>query len=245
MTNILVAGATSAIAEQCCRIWAARGDSLFLVGRDAKKLEAIAADLRVRSGAKVHVKTLDLNETGAHAALFDEAAAAMGRIDMLFVAHGTLTDQARAQTDWAYAEREMATNFTSVASLTTHAANRFEAAKAGTIAVISSVAGDRGRPSNYVYGTSKAATSAWLSGMRARLHAAGVAVVTIKPGFVDTPMTAHLKKGTLFASPEKAARIIVRAIDKRKPVAYVPGFWRPILFVLRHVPERIFMRLRT
>lgn len=134
-------------------------------------------------------------------------------------------------------------NFVSAASLLSHLANLMEKRRGGTIAVISSVAGDRGRQSNYVYGAAKAGLSAFASGLRNRLQKSGVSVVTIKPGFVDTPMTAHVKKGPLFATPEAVARGIVKAIDRRKDVVYVPGFWRPIMWLIRSIPERIFKRL--
>jgi short-subunit dehydrogenase len=123
-------------------------------------------------------------------------------------------------------------------------ADFFEKQKHGVITVISSVAGDRGRQSNYIYGSAKAGLSVYLDGLRNRLYSAGVAVVTIKPGFVDTPMTAHLKKGFLFASPEKVARDILRAIEKRKCVVYTPWFWRWIMFVIKSIPETIFRKLK-
>jgi short-subunit dehydrogenase len=137
----------------------------------------------------------------------------------------------------------MQTNALSVVSLLTLAANLLEPRRAGTIAVISSVAGDRGRQSNYVYGSAKALVSEFLSGLRQRLTKVGVGVVTIKPGFVDTPMTAHLPKNPLFAKPDKVARMIVSAIARRQPVCYTPSFWWPIMTAIRWVPERLFMKL--
>ncbi|MFO1533249.1 MAG: SDR family oxidoreductase [Thermoplasmatota archaeon] len=242
--KILVFGATSAIAEGCCRIWAERGESLFLVGRDARRLDAIAADLRLR-GAAAETYVADAREWMHHVAAVDAAFARLGGVDAALVAHGVLPDQEEAQRDAAYALQTFDVNFGSLLALTTELANRFEGQRAGVLCAISSVAGDRGRPSNYVYGAAKAATTALLSGLRARLHRSGVAVVTVKPGFVDTPMTARFRKGFLFVSPQRVARAIVRAMDARRDVVYVPWFWRPVLRVLREIPEPIFKRLRS
>lgn len=242
--KVMVFGATSAIAQAAQRAWAERGDALFLVGRDAARLETLRADLKTRGASQVEVAVCDALDFARHEALLDEAERALGGLDVLLVAHGTLSDQARAETDAAYARREVDINFGSVVSLVTPAATRFAARKAGVIAVISSVAGDRGRASNYVYGSAKAATTAFLSGLRNRLHGTGVTVLTVKPGLVDTPMTSHVKKGLLVAPAERVGRGIVRAVDKRKDVVYLPGFYRPIMFVIRHIPEPVFKRLR-
>jgi decaprenylphospho-beta-D-erythro-pentofuranosid-2-ulose 2-reductase len=135
-------------------------------------------------------------------------------------------------------------NFTATAALLTLIANRFEAQRHGTIAVITSVAGDRGRQSNYIYGAAKGGLVVFLQGLRNRLHHAGVSVVTLKPGFVDTPMTAHLPKNFLFCSPRRAGRAIHRAIEARRSVAYIPWFWRPIMALVTILPELVFKRLR-
>ncbi|HET8870525.1 MAG TPA: SDR family NAD(P)-dependent oxidoreductase, partial [Aquabacterium sp.] len=168
---------------------------------------------------------------------------ALGGLDGILIAHGTLTDQARAQSDVAYALSEIATNGTSVISLMSLAAQQFEKQGRGGIAVISSVAGDRGRQSNYVYGSAKALVSAFASGLRQRMHKCGVSVTTIKPGFVDTPMTAAFKKGALWAQPDQVAKDIVKAMDQGKAVVYTPGFWRLIMLIIKHIPERIFVKL--
>jgi len=154
-----------------------------------------------------------------------------------------LSDEARGREDFAVAERDLRVNFLSVVSILTPIANAFEARKHGVIAVIGSVAGDRGRQSNYLYGTSKAAVATFLQGLRNRLWRSGVAVVTIKPGFVDTPMTAHLRKSPLFASPQKVGKGIVRAMDRRKDVVYLPPVWKPILLGVIHVPEGLFKKM--
>jgi decaprenylphospho-beta-D-erythro-pentofuranosid-2-ulose 2-reductase len=160
-----------------------------------------------------------------------------------FLAHGVLGDQAEAEKNYAAAEAILRTNFLSAVSLVTWLANYFESERRGAIAVISSVAGDRGRKSNYVYGASKGGLDIFLDGVRNRIDRAGVHVLTIKPGFVATPMTAHLPKNALFAEPARVAKHIVRAIEKRKDVAYVPPFWALIMLVVRNIPRRIFKKM--
>lgn len=241
--NILVLGATSAIALETTRIYAARGASIYLVARNPEKLLVAAADARVRGASEVHTRTLDLDDTSAHAALLVDVTQKLPHLDMALIAHGMLGDQAEGERVFSAAEVVLGTNFLSVVSLLTCLANEFEGRKSGTIAVISSIAGDRGRKSNYVYGTSKAAVTVFLQGLRGRLDRHGVHVLTVKPGFVASPMTVHLKQGLLFASPERIARGIASAIKKRKDVVYLPWFWRPISYVIRAIPERIFKRL--
>lgn len=243
MRKILIVGATSAIAEACARQWAQRGDQLFLAARGAAALQSVQDDLRTRGAHTVASQVFDANDLDQHAALIDAATAALGGLDTALIAHGTLTDQPRAQQDVAYALSELSTNGTSVIALMGLLAQRLEPQGHGAIAVISSVAGDRGRQSNYVYGSAKALVSAYASGLRQRLAKKGVRVVTIKPGFVDTPMTAHLPKGALWAQPERVARDITRAIDQGRTVVYTPGFWRLIMLVIKHIPEAIFVKI--
>jgi len=242
--RVLILGATSAIARGAARLLAERGDRLFLVARDAAKLEATAQDLRVRGAAGVDCAVADLNDFSRHEALLDEATATLGGLEVVLIAYGTLSDQKACERSFEATERELRTNFLSVVSLLTPLANRMEAQRGGTIAVISSVAGDRGRGSNYVYGTAKGALSLFLQGLRNRLHPAGVRVVTIKPGFVDTPMTANVKKNALFAAPETVAKGIVRAVDRGDEVVYLPPFWRGVMALIRAVPEPLFKRLK-
>lgn len=244
MRRVIILGATSAIAQETARCFASKGDKLFLVARNAARLETVAADLRTRGASQVEIEAFDLNDVDRHEALLDQAELRLGGLDTALVAHGTLSDQAACQIDFAKAEAEIRTNFLSAASLLTHLANRFEARRAGAIAVISSVAGDRGRQSNYVYGSAKAALTAFCSGLRNRLHPAGVTLVTVKPGFVDTPMTAHLPKGPLFASAQRVGRGIYKAVARRRNVVYLPGFWRPIMAIIRAIPELVFVRLK-
>ncbi|MBI2306728.1 MAG: SDR family oxidoreductase [Rhodocyclales bacterium] len=243
MQKILIIGATSAIAEAAARQWAARGAALFLVARNAAKLDAIAADLIVRGAAKAGTRVMDATDTAAHAAMLDAAVAALGGIDVALIAHGTLPDQQACAASVELTLHEIDTNGLSVVALATRLANLMEAQGSGSLAVISSVAGDRGRQSNYVYGAAKGMVTRFLQGLRNRLAKKGVQVLTVKPGFVDTPMTAAFRKGALWAKPEQVARGIIAAIDRKKDEVYLPGFWRLIMLIIRHIPERIFKKL--
>lgn len=242
-SRVLVLGATSGIAIGILRLMATRGTHFFLVARDEDRLNAVASDLRVRGAGSVMARLANLNEMQSHPTFLEEAAAAMGTIEMALIAHGVLGDQEEAQASYSQAEAIFRTNLLSPVSLITWLANYFEATKQGTLAVISSVAGDRGRKSNYVYGASKGGLNVFLDGVRNRIDRAGVQVLTIRPGFVSTPMTAHIRQGPLFASPEEVGFGVLRAIASRKDVVYVPGFWAGIMWVIRNIPERIFKRL--
>lgn len=244
MAKILIIGANSAMAEAAARLWAGRGDHLYLVGRSDERLGALAADLAVRGGTIAGHAAHDANEVEGHADLVGDAFLALGSVDVALIAYGTLGDQKAGERDAAVALKELQTNALSVISLCTHIANRLEGQKQGSLAVISSVAGERGRQSNYIYGTAKAAVTAFLQGLRNRLFRSGVHVLTLKPGFVDTPMTAAFTKGPLWASAAKAGACIVSAIDKKKDVAYVPGFWALIMLIIRSIPESIFKKLK-
>ncbi len=241
--KLMIIGATSAIAHETAKYFAADGAEFFLVGRDPDKLAAVQHDLEVRGAACVALHTLDLNDLGQHETIIAAAYEAFGGLDAVLIAHGTLPDQEHVQASVADTLQAFTTNALSYISLLTLLAERFEQQRRGCIAVISSVAGDRGRASNYVYGAAKGAVSLFSSGLRARLSKVGVSVVTIKPGFVDTPMTAHLKKNPLFASPERVGKRIYTAMLKGENIVYVPWFWWPIMWIIRHIPERVFKKL--
>jgi decaprenylphospho-beta-D-erythro-pentofuranosid-2-ulose 2-reductase len=244
MRKVLIVGATSAIAQATARRFAARGDRLFLAARNAERLDAVRQDMAVRGDAPVGTMTLDATDRGRHAALLDAAEQAMGGLDTVLIAHGVLSDQKACEASVERTLADIDANALSVVALLTLVANRLESRRAGTIAVISSVAGDRGRKSNYVYGAAKGMVSLFLQGLRNRLSDAGVNVVTVKPGFVDTPMTAGLPKGgPLWAKPDTIAAGIVDAIDKGRDVVYLPWFWRIIMLIIRLIPERVFKRL--
>ena len=241
--NVVVVGATSAVAQAATRIWAQRGMELTLVARNAGELERIAADARVRGAPAVATVVGDLTNI----AFITETVSSMNVPRVALLAYGSLTDSSRADGDATYLSSELNANFTSATLWAQSLAERMAAdsATGGTIAVISSVAGDRGRGSNHAYGAAKAGLTAFCSGLRARMAARRVHVVTVKPGFIDSPMTAHIaKKGALWATPEAIAKGIVSAIDKKRDVVYLPGFWRLIMLIITHVPEGIFKRLK-
>ncbi len=243
MSKVCIIGATSAIAQETAKLYAGRKDDLFLVGRDDDRLSTIAADLKIRGASSVNQFALDLTDIDRHEELIKTAWDKLNGMDVVLIAHGVLGVQKDSEVSYSEVERVINANFVSTASLLTLLANKFEEQKSGTIAVISSVAGDRGRKSNYVYGSSMAAKTVFVDGLRGRLLSSGVQVLTIKPGFVDTPMTKDFKKGLLWAKPEGIAKGIVKAIDKKKDVVYMPFFWYWIMCIIKHIPERIFKKL--
>lgn len=244
MKKILIIGASSAIAQVIAQRWAERGDRLFLVARDAIKLEILAKDLRIRGANAVSYMELDVNDFGQHQNVFEQALGELEGLDIVLIAHGTLPDQQKSESSASKIAQELNTNALSVLVLLVPFANYFQSKGKGTIAVITSVAGDRGRQSNYVYGSAKACVSTYLQGLRNRLYHYGIKVVDIKPGFVDTPMTQDIKKGPLWVKPEKIAPRIIKAIDYGSDVVYVPRFWRIIMAIIVSIPETLFKRLR-
>jgi decaprenylphospho-beta-D-erythro-pentofuranosid-2-ulose 2-reductase len=245
MKKILIIGATSAIAHATARIWATQAAEFMLVGRDEAKLRQNADDLIARGASRAQIYVLNITQVEQHPHLLQHTIAQLGMTDIALIAHGTLPDQTMCEADATYALREFNNNGLSVIAFLTQLANQFAAQKQGTIAVISSVAGDRGRPSNYLYGSAKAAVNAFCEGLRARLHPAGVHVLTIKPGFVATPMTQGLDlPQRLVASPETVASSIVNAIQKKRNTIYTPWFWWGIMTIIRLIPTAIFKKLK-
>jgi short-subunit dehydrogenase len=241
--NVLIVGATSAIAEAMARRWAERSANLYLLARNEARAEAMVEDLTVRGAGSVTTAPFDADELDSHDKLLDQAFTTMGPIDVVLIAHGTLPDQDQCEDDPSVALAALHTNAMSTASLVMLVANRLEAQQSGTLAVITSVAGDRGRRSNYVYGSAKAMVSTLLDGLRIRLAASGVHVVDIRPGFVDTPMTAELDKGLLWATPQAVANRAIKAVDGGQAVVYAPAFWAAIMRVVRSIPDPVFRRL--
>ena len=243
--SICIIGATSGIAEALAHDLASRGCSLVLAARTRDKLDRLASDLRVRHQIVVAVVLFDALQFDEHQAAWNQCveSAAEG-LDGVIVCHGYLGSQLLAERDFAEARRIVDSNFTSCVSMLDLAAAYFEQRGRGFLAAISSVAGDRGRQSNFIYGASKAALNTYLQGLRNRLHPRGVHVLTIKPGFVDTPMLDGQKKSPLVASPQRVARDINRAIRRSRNVIYTPWYWRCIMFVIRIIPESIFKRLK-
>jgi len=242
-SKILVLGATSGIAEATCRIWAAQGASLFLVARNAEKLASVAADLRVRGARFVDTAVADLDDTESHPTLLAHAVNALGGMDVAYLAHGILGDQTRAEQDFNHSAQIFHTNLIAPVSLLTWLSNYCVQRHAGVLAVISSVAGDRGRKSNYAYGASKAGLSAFLGGLRNRVDREGVTVLTIKPGPTRTAMTSQMPGSQKFADVNAVAKTIVAAVAARKDNLYVPFQWQPIMFIIRNIPDRIFKKL--
>ncbi|MDF2396731.1 SDR family oxidoreductase [Pseudomonas sp. 3MA1] len=243
MKRVLIIGATSAIATACARMWAERGAEFFLVSRNKEKLEQTGADLMARGATATTCYSMDVSDFSSHVKMLTQCLAALKQIDIALIAHGTLPNQQLCEQDVEMALREFTINGTSVISLLTLLAKQFETQHCGTLAVISSVAGDRGRPSNYLYGTAKAAVSTFCEGLSARLYKAGVHVIDIKPGFVDTPMTQGLPlPAALIAKPEQVAKRIIKGIEEKTTILYAPGFWKAIMLIIKLIPHFIFKR---
>lgn len=244
MMRTLLIGGTSAIGQQVARHLATLQGALCLTARDTKRLDAIAADLRVRGAERIATERLEIADTADLANLVSRAVDSLGGLDVVIVVAGQLPDQDEVNRDPQRLRETMEVNATSAMVLLNEAATFFEQQGHGQIVAIGSVAGDRGRATNYAYGAAKGALEIFLSGLRQRLHKHGVQVLLVKPGFVDTPMTAAFQKGPLWASPERVARDIVRAMAKGKSVIYTPWWWRWIMRVIRLIPEALFVRLR-
>jgi len=241
--RIIILGAASAIAEAAARIWAAEGARLILVGRDEARLENIATDLRMRGAGAATPRCLDCAAPAAAARLRDMVDA-LGGLDILLLAYGALGDQTELEKDPTAAAELIRTNFGSAAAWCLATKAVLEQQSAGTLLVIGSVAGDRGRRSNFIYGATKGGLARLVEGIAHSLAPSGARAVLIKPGFVDTPMTASIaKKGILWAKPEQVASVIAAAAKRGGPVVYAPAFWRIIMLVIRHLPAFIFNRL--
>lgn len=249
--RVVIFGATSAIAQEIAAVYARRGARLYLVGRNGDKLAAAAAAATSSAGndashgAVVGTVVADLNQTAAAAGLVQRAAAALGGVDVAVIAQGLLGDQLATEREFGRAAEIIATNFLSVVALVIPLINHLETAGAGHLVVLSSVAGERGRPRNYTYGAAKGALNIYLQGVRSRLGGRGVGVHTIKLGPVDTPMTVDHRKTLLFARPAAVATAIVQAVDAGRSEVFVPWFWRGIMFVVRNLPESLFRRFRA
>ncbi len=241
--KVVCFGATSKIAYETLKKFANDHVEFYLVGRNEEKLSEIKNDLEVRSGKVVKIGICDFSDLNKVQALVGKVKSEFSNFDTCLVCHGFLGEQEKAESDVRYANEIMNINFNSYFILLTEIANYFEEKQSGNICVISSVAGDRGRKSNYVYGTAKGAVSIFCQGLRNRLFDKGVNVLTIKPGFVSTPMTAHLKQGALFVSAETVAKGIYNAILSGKDEVYLPSFWRLIMMLIKGIPEFIFKKL--
>lgn len=240
--RIVIVGATSAIAEHCARLWA-QGTTIdfTLVGRDVTRTERVAADLRVRSPqSDIRVVQAEFLDPIAIQTIVD-AIAEHGAVDIVLIAHGSLPEQSLCQADLATCRDALEINGISPVLYAEAFAKHMAKTGHGTLALIGSVAGDRGRKSNYVYGAAKGMITRYAQGLQHRFAGTDVKIVLIKPGPTDTPMTAHLKgKGTKLAPVENIAKKIVDAVERGQAVVYVPGKWGLIMWVIRHIPAAIF-----
>jgi decaprenylphospho-beta-D-erythro-pentofuranosid-2-ulose 2-reductase len=225
------------------QLLAKAGDEMFLVARSEERLEAIRDDLTLRYGATIHLGILDVLDFDKHDNIFAEAFKKLGRVDLVIIAHGHLPDQHACEGSPHLTLESFSVNALSVISLLTCLSPRLAAQGHGTLVVITSVAGERARRSNYVYGSSKGAVSLFLQGLRSHLHPARIRVVTVKPGLIDTPMTEEFKKGFLWSTAPRVAADLVNALEGSKDVVYTPWFWRWIMLAVRMIPERLFKRL--
>ncbi|ATQ70286.1 MULTISPECIES: SDR family NAD(P)-dependent oxidoreductase [Methylosinus] len=242
--RIVILGATSAIAEATARRWAIEGARLALVARDRDRLEAVAANLTIVGAAEARIIPLDCATADARSRLM-QIAEGLGGLDILLLAYGALGDQRMLEKDPAAAQQLIATNFTSAVAWCLAASEILERQRAGVLLVVGSVAGDRGRRSNYIYGACKGGLARLVEGIAHKLAPLGARAVVIKPGFVDTPMTAAIEnKGVLWAKPDAVAAIIVKAADQGGPVVYAPAFWRFVMLVIRNIPAPIFHRTK-
>lgn len=242
--KMAIFGATSAIAEAVARKVAEQHGEIFLVGRNKDSVEIISQDLIVRGARRVGHAVGDLTHREKYSEWIESAALFMKGMDVVLVAHGILGEQRELEKNPDLAFDVFNVNFMSAALIAETAAQYFERGRRGTIAVIGSVAGDRGRQSNYYYGAAKGGLDIFLQGLRNRLYPLGISVLTIKPGFVSTPMTAHLKQSFLFAKPDKVASGILKAIHQEKSVVYLPSFWKWIMCIIKSIPEFIFKRMK-
>jgi decaprenylphospho-beta-D-erythro-pentofuranosid-2-ulose 2-reductase len=241
--RIVILGATSAIAEASARLWAARGAKIVLAGRNEARLNEIAADLKARGARETIDWPLDFVHADAGIEL-GKMVDRLGGLDILLLAYGALGDHAELERSPAAAAKLIATNFSSAAGWCLATSAVLERQRAGTLLVIGSVAGDRGRRSNYIYGATKGGLAHLVEGIAHKLAPLGARAVIVKPGFVDTPMTESItNKGALWAAPEAVASVIVRAGEKGGPAIYAPAFWRGIMLVIRGLPAPIFNRV--
>lgn len=242
--NIYVFGATSNIAEETLKNYAKDAANFYLVGRDNAKLEIVKNDLLARGAGNIQTEQCDALDWDKHESTITNADKQLGQLDLIYIAHGTLPDTEAIRNKQMEVIKEFNINCTSVISLCTIASDYFEKKGSGTIAVISSVAGERGRQSNFIYGAAKGGVSKYLEGLRNRLFEKGIKVITIKPGMVDSPMTKDMPKGLLFAKSSAVGKQIYKGINAGKDVMFVPGYWKIIMGIIKSIPESIFKKLK-
>lgn len=244
--RVVILGALSAIAIATARLYAQEGAAIVLVARNSERLDILAADLRARGAVQVEVAALDLEAEAMNApAHMTDWKQRLGGLDHVHLVYGYLGTQEKASASPSELARITASNYASAVQWCEAAANIFREQKHGSLVAVSSVAGDRGRQSNYAYGAAKGGLALYVQGLAHSLAPTGARAVAVKPGFVDTPMTDGMKKGgPLWASPEQVGRILRRAADKGGPIQYAPGKWRLIMTVIRTVPAFIFHKMK-
>jgi len=243
MKRILVLGGYSGIAQKVEEKWAHKGASFYLVGRDHSKLEVVRNHLKTLGANEVFIEQMDLTNLNEHRNILQRAINSLNGLDLLFVCYGILPNQKELEKEPIKIVENYNINTISLIHFVTIVANYFESKKTGTIAVVTSVAGERGRKSNFFYGSAKACVDVYLQGLRHKLSSSNIKIITIKPGVVDTPMTKDLDKKLLIASPEKVATDIIRGIDKGQLVIYTPWYWKYIMLIIKLLPQKIFNRL--
>ncbi|MEI6892681.1 MAG: SDR family oxidoreductase [Pontiella sp.] len=242
MKNILILGATSDMAQAIAKKYAAEGWSLSLAARKVEMLKPIASDLQVRSSAEIQILEFDATDFSNHRNFYD---ALIPKPDVVIAAFGYMSDQDEVRSNLEEIRRTIEVNFTGMASILSVVADDFEQRGSGTLVAISSVAGDRGRQSNYIYGSAKAGLSAFLGGLRNRLANKGVHVMTVKPGFARTKMTENMELPTaLTASPEQIAEAVFQGVEKKRNVVYTLWMWRFIMLIIMNIPEFIFKKMK-
>lgn len=243
--SIVVLGATSAVGQEVARLHAQRGENLILLARNESALATVRDDLIARGANSAHMIPADLADLATHAGLHNRIHGLDPKPARYYVFYGVLPDQKETEESADAALASINVNFNSVVSLLTPIVLQMEQQGSGELVAVSSVAGDRGRQSNYTYGAAKGGLSLWMQGVRNRLSDAGCTVLNVKPGFIDTPMTADIEKGgPLWAQPADVARDIVKAADKGKSEIYTPWFWRVIMLIIKSIPEFIFKKLK-
>ena len=241
--SILILGATSPIARALAERYAEEGHPIALAARAKGEAERIAKDLAIRHGVETLALAFDALAYDTHAAVVDQTVSALGPIDVALIAFGDMGDQEDSEHSFEAARHIIDVNYTGAVSVCEALAKTMSARERGCIVGIASVAGDRGRKSNYFYGSAKGAFALYLQGLRNRLFASNVHVVTVKPGFVDTRMTFGMETKIPIAAPDDVAKAIVHAVEYRSNVLYFPHFWAGIMGVIKAIPEELFKRL--
>jgi len=242
--KIIIIGATSAIARSTARLYAEQNSQIFLVGRDGRRLRELKADLELRGANSIENLTLDITNCNEHANVINKSIQFLGHIDIAIICHGSLPDQKKCESNFREIEKAININGLTTISFCTEISKQLELQKAGTLAVITSVAGDRGRQPNFIYGAAKSMVSTYLQGLRGKLLPFDVHVIDIKPGLVDSPMTAKFEKGALWSTPELVAIDIVSGIKKKRHTIYTPSYWRFIMAAVCSIPEVIFKKMK-